>query len=292
MTNTHILAQEFEYLEPKTIEEAAQYLAKHGEKARVIGGGTDLLVKMKMGELHPQILINISRIPALRYLIEDKGLRLGALTTFRDLEKSQVIKKRYTALFEAARSVSSVQIKTMGTIGGNLCHGSPAADSAPPLIVLGGKVRLIKDGRERTLPVEEFFVGPGETVLSPKELLVEIQIPEVAERTGSAFLKIGRVAADLSKVSVAVAMVREGDVCKDCRIAMGAVARIPLRAKESEVILKGKRVTETLIDKTRDQVSLEIQPITDPRSTAWYRKEVAKVMVRDAIKLAWERAGL
>jgi len=292
MTNTHILAQEFDYLEPKTIEEAAQHLAAHGEKARVIAGGTDLLVKMKMGEFHPQILINISRIPALRYVIEEKGFRLGALTTFRDLEKSRVIKGRYTALFEAARSVSSVQIKTMGTIGGNLCHASPAADSAPPLIVFGGRVKLVESTGERVLPLEDFFVGPGESVLSPKELLVEIQIPELAGRVGSAFLKIGRVAADLSKVSVAVAMVREGDLCKDCRIALGAVAKTPVRAKKGEEILKGKKVTEALIEKTGEQVSLEIQPITDPRSTAYYRKEVAKVMTRDAIKLAWERAAL
>ncbi len=290
MTNTHILAQEFEYLEPKTIEEAAQYLAKHGEKARVIGGGTDLLVKMKMGELHPDILINLSRIPALRYLIEEKGFRLGALTSFRDLERSRVVKEKCTALFEAARSVSSVQIKTMGTVGGNLCHGSPAADSAPPLIVLGGKLKLIEDGSERTLRVEEFFVGPGETVLSPKELLVEIQIPELAGRMGSSFLKMGRVAADLSKVSVAVAMVREGDVCRDCRIALGAVAKTPLRTKKGEEILKGRKVTEALIERASQEVSEEIQPITDLRSTAWYRKEVAKVMTRDAIKLAWERA--
>jgi len=292
MTNTNILIQDFEYLEPKTIEEAAQYLAKHGERARVISGGTDLLVKMKMGELHPRILINISRIPALRYLIEEKGLRVGALTTFRDLEKSPTIKGKYTALFEAARSVSSVQIKTMGTIGGNLCHGSPAADSAPPLIVLGGKVKLVENGSERILPVEDFFVGPGQTVLSPKEILVEIWIPGSAVGMGSSFLKMGRVAADLSKVSVAVAMVREGDVCKDCRIAMGAVAKIPLRTKEGEAILNGKRVTEVLIERASQEVSKEIQPITDLRSTAWYRKEVAKVMTRNAIRTAWKRAIL
>ena len=238
---------------------------------------------MKMGELHPQILINISRIPALRYLIEEKGFRLGALTTFRDLEKSRVIKEKYTALFEAARSVSSVQIKTMGTVGGNLCHGSPAADSAPPLIVLGGKVKLVENGSERILPVEEFFVGPERRFFLQKKFWLKFRSLNQQCRMGSAFLKMGRVAADLSKVSVAVAMVREGDVCKDCRIALGAVAKTPLRAKKGEEILKGKKVTEALIEKTGEQVSLEIQPITDPRSTAWYRKEVAKVMTRDAI---------
>jgi len=290
MTNTHILVQEFEYLEPKTIEEAAQYLAKHGEKARVIAGGTDLLVKMKMGEVHPEVLVNISRVPALRFLIEEKGIRIGALTSFRELEKCQVIRNKYTALFEAARSVSSVQIKSMGTVGGNLCHASPAADSAPPLIVFGAKVKLVGDKGERILPLEEFFVGPGETVLSPKELLVAIQIPELAPRTGSAFLKMTRVSADLSKVSVAVAILRDGDVCKGCRIALGAVAETPLRAKKAEEMLKGEKVKEALVEKASLQASQEIQPITDLRSTAWYRKEVAKVLVRDAINLAWKRA--
>jgi carbon-monoxide dehydrogenase medium subunit len=290
MINTHILAQEFEYLEPKTIEEAVQYLAKHGEKATLIAGGTDLLVKMKMGELRPEILVNISRIPALRYLIEDRGIRIGALTSFRDLERSRVIKEKYTALFEAARSISSVQIKSMGTVGGNLCHGSPAADSAPPLIVLGAMVQLVGDARGRSLPLEEFFVGPGETVLAPNELLVEVQIPEWLSKKGSAFLKMTRVSADLAKVSVAASMVREGDRCKECRIALGAVAKTPLRAKKAEEMMRGEKVEENLIEKTSLQASQEIEPITDNRSTAWYRKEVAKVMVRDAIHLAWERA--
>jgi carbon-monoxide dehydrogenase medium subunit len=290
MINTHILAQEFEYLEPKTIEEAVQYLAKHGEKATLIAGGTDLLVKMKMGELRPEILVNISRIPALRYLIEDRGIRIGALTSFRDLERSRVIKEKYTALFEAARSISSVQIKSMGTVGGNLCHGSPAADSAPPLIVLGAMVQLVGDARGRSLPLEEFFVGPGETVLAPNELLVEVQIPESLSKKGSAFLKMTRVSADLAKVSVAASMVREGDRCKECRIALGAVAKTPLRAKKAEEMMRGEKVEENLIEKTSLQASQEIEPITDNRSTAWYRKEVAKVMVRDAIHLAWERA--
>jgi carbon-monoxide dehydrogenase medium subunit len=291
MVNTRILSEEFEYVEPKTVEEAVHYLATYNKRAKVIAGGTDLLVQMKMGKVHPDCLINISRIPSLRYLIEERGLRIGSLTTFREIERSQGIKKKYTALFEAARSVSSVQIKTMGTVGGNLCNASPAADSAPPLIVFGGKAKLVADNAERILPIEEFFIGPGETALSPKELFVEIQIPELPGKMGSTFLKMKRVSADLAKVSVAVAIVREGDVCKDCRIALGAVAKIPLRAKKGEEILKGKRVTETLIEKTSHQVAQEIQPITDLRSTAWYRKEVTKIMVRDAINLAWNRAG-
>jgi carbon-monoxide dehydrogenase medium subunit len=184
-----------------------------------------------MGQFHPEVLVNISGVPALRFLIEDKNLRIGALTSFRELEKSQVIRDKYTALFEAARSVSSVQIKMMGAVGGNLCHASPAADSVPPLIVFGGKVKLVGKGSERIVPLEDFFINPGESVLSPKELLVEIQIPKLSSKTGSAFLKMVRVSADLSKVSVAVAILRDGDVCKDCRSALGAVAKTPLRLR-------------------------------------------------------------
>ena len=289
--NTHIVAQEFEYLEPNTIEEAILQLNTYGDKAKVIAGGTDLIVRMKMDAVHPEYLINIARIPALRYLIRDKGLRIGALTRFQELENWTLIKEKYTALFEAARSVSRAQIKNMGTVGGNLCNASPAADSAPPLLVLGGKVKLVGGGPERMVPLEDFYVGPGKTVLSSKELLVEVQLPESKDGTGSAFLKVVRVAADPAKLNVAVAIEREKDVCRDCRIALGSVAPIPFRTIEAEGILKGKRLTEDLIEETSQKASEEIQPITDIRSTVEYRREVARVIVRDAIKLAWERAA-
>jgi len=289
--NSHIVAQEFEYLEPKTIEEAILQLNTYGDKAKVIAGGTDLIVQMKMDMVHPEYLINIARIPALRYLIHDKGLRIGALTPFQELQKWILIREKYTALFEAARSVSRTQIKNMGTVGGNLCNASPAADSAPPLLVLGGKVKLVGGGPERVVPLENFYVGPGKTVLSPKELLVEVQLPESKDGTGSAFLKVVRVAADPAKLNVAVAIERENNVCRDCRIALGSVAPKPFRTIEAEDILKGKRLTMDLIEKTSKRASEEIQPITDIRSTVEYRREVTKVIVRDAIKLAWERAA-
>jgi len=289
--NSHIIAQEFEYLEPKTIEEAIVQLNTYRDKAKVIAGGTDLIVRMKTDRVHPEYLINIAGIPALRYLIDDKGLRIGALTPFQELEKWTLLREKYTALFEAARSVSRTQIKNMGTVGGNLCNASPAADSAPPLLVLGGRVKLVEGGRERVVPLEDFYVGPGKTVLSPKELLVEVQLPEPGEGTGSAFLKVVRVAADPAKLNVAVAIEREKDLCRDCRIALGSVAPKPFRTIEAEEILKGKRLTPDLIEKTSQRASEETQPITDIRSTVEYRREVTKVIVRDALKLAWERAA-
>jgi carbon-monoxide dehydrogenase medium subunit len=290
--NTHILTQEFEFLQPKTIEEAISQLETHGDKAKLIAGGTDLLVRMKTETAHPEVLISIARIPALRYLIHDKGLRIGALTPFQELEKSSLIREKYSALFEAARSVSRVQIKHMGTVGGNLCHASPAADSAPPLLALSGRVKLVAEGHERVVSLEDFFVGPGKTLLSPKELLVEVQLPDLKDGTGSAFLKVTRVAADAAKLNVAVAIEREKDVCRSCKIALGSVAPKPFRTIEAEGVLKGKRLTEDLIEKASQRASEEIQPITDIRSTVEYRRDVARVLVRDAVKAAWERAAL
>ncbi len=291
MVNTHILCKEFEYLEPKTIDEAILLLANYGKEAKIVAGGTDLLVQMKTERLHPKYLISIARIPALRYIIEEGRLRIGTLTPFRELEKSSTIGNRCLALAEAARSVSSVQSKNMGTVGGNLCHGSPAADSAPPLIAFGANVKLVGASQERVIPLEDFFLGPGETVLSPGELLIEVEVPEFSDEAGSAFLKMGRVSADLAKVSVAVVMTRKNNHCKECRIVLGSVAKTPLRARKAEEILRGERFGPQIVNQVSQVASEESQPITDIRSTAWYRKEMSKILVRDAIDLAWRRAS-
>jgi carbon-monoxide dehydrogenase medium subunit len=289
MINSHILSQEFEFVEPHTIEEAVKWMATYRGRAKFMAGGTDLIVRMKMGRARPEVIISLSKIPALRYLIIEPGLRIGVLTTFRQIERNGFIQKRYTALHEAAKAVTSIQIKSMGTLGGNLCHGSPAADSAPPLIAFGAGVKMIEGDKERTIPLETFFTGPGQTLLTQEELMVEIQVPEPKANTGSAFLKLGRVSADLAKVSAAVVIEREQDFCRDCKIVMGSVAEIPFRTKEAEKILLGSKFKENLVEKASLQVSEEIKPISDLRSTAWYRKEVSKILVRDAINLAWKR---
>lgn len=291
MANTRILTQEFTCFEPRSIAEALRLLKIHGPDARVIAGGTDLLVQMKMGKVHPRHLITLAGIPELHCLEEERGLRIGALTTFREIERSRVVREKYTALFEAAQSVSSIQIRNMGTFGGNICHASPAADSAPPLIAMGAKVKLAGEEGERIASLEEFFTGPGRTLLSPQELMVEIQVPEPVKQAGSAFLKMTRVAADLAKVSAAVVVERKGEVCHDCRIVLGAVAPTPLRSRKAEEVLRGKRFGEDLSKRAGEQAAEEIQPITDLRSTAWYRKEVSKILVRDALNLAWTRAS-
>jgi len=292
MSDSRIIAEDFEYFVAKNMEEAVSLLAKHGQQARVIAGGTDLLVGIKTGKVQPDCLINIRWIEGMGKLDEsEKGLTIGAGCLFHQIESSRLVRDQYTALYEAVQSVSSTQIKNMGTIGGNICNGSPAADSAPALLVLGARARIIKPGGERVLSLDDFFVNPGETALSRDEILKEIEIPFWGSGTGSAFLKIGRVSADLAKVNAAVLIKRNGDVCEECRIALGSVAKTPMRTKGAETWMRGQRYHEGLAREVAQKASEEIFPITDIRSTKEYRKEVSKIIVRDALERAWERAG-
>lgn len=290
--STSILLEDFEYFEPETIEEATSLLAKYGERAKVIAGGTDLLVKMKNGEVKPEYLANIKKIRNLNFITEERGLlRIGAATSLRGIEESQLVEEKYSVLFEAVRSIGTVQIRNMGTIGGNICNASPAADTASALLSLDARVKISSSRGERMIPLEKFFTGPGKTVLSSDELLTEIQIPSLPPRTGSAFLKIARVHADISKINVATVIERRDDICKSCRIALGAVAPTPIRMRRAEEMLNGKKFEEKLVESVAREISEETRPISDVRSTAEYRKDVSEVLVKRALNIAWRKSG-
>ena len=292
--NTRIIPIEFEYFEPKSLSEALELLDKFGKEGRILAGGTDLIVQMKIRRKTPKYVINIKKIPGLAFIrMDDDGLRIGAATKLRALEKSGVVRRYYQALYEAIKSMASVQIRNMGTIGGNLCNASPAADTAPPLMIYEAKLKLISKKGERLVPVTKFFKGPGITVCEPNELLLEIIIPKPpTERFGSKFIKIARTSMDLAKVNVAVAIKLSDDMksIEDVKIALGSVAPTPIRAYSAEDFLKGKEFIEENVEKAAEIASAETKPITDVRSTAWYRKEVSKVIVRDALIEAYRRA--
>lgn len=291
--NTHILVQEFEYLEPKTLAEATAMLADWGDQARVMAGGTDLLVQMKLERRNPVHVINISKIPELAGIQENAGVDIGAAATIRAVHRSPSIRERYTALSEACNWFSTIQIMVMGTIGGNLCNASPAADTAPPLLCFDAEVTIASQAGQRTMALEGFFLGPGKTALHADELLVKIHLPAPVEYTGSAFVKVARVVADISKTCAAVKVVRDPKlgVVRDCRIALGSVAPTPIRVRRAEEALNGRPYGDELVDRVAKIASDEIRPITDVRSTDEYRKEVSAVIVRDALQLAWSRAG-
>jgi carbon-monoxide dehydrogenase medium subunit len=291
-TNTKILAQEFEYLAPKTLNEALSLLDDYkDENARILAGGTDLLVKMKTIDLKTDYLINVKNIPELNFIDTADGLKIGAAVPLSHIERIGKVKEKYPALYEGIKSMAAIAVRNMGTIAGNICNASPAADTVPSLIAYGAKVKLVSKRGERTVLVEDFIAGVGKTIIGSDELITQVNIPEMNKNSGSAFSKKGRVKADIAKINLAVYLEREGSICKDCKIVLGSVAVKAIRAKEAEGLLKGQAVSASLIDKIAKEASEEIKPIDDIRSSAEYRSEIARVIVEDTVKIAWERAG-
>ncbi|MEM1695920.1 MAG: xanthine dehydrogenase family protein subunit M [Desulfurococcaceae archaeon] len=287
--NTRIIPFDFEYYEPRTLDEALELLSRYREDAKVLAGGTDLLVKMKIRLIEPKILINIKKIPGLSYIVEEENvIRIGALTKLIDIEKSALVRKHLPALHDAVLAMGSVQVRNMATIGGNLCNASPAADTAPPLLVHEASVKLVSKRGLRVVSLEEFFEGPGRTVMEPDEVLIEV-LAKKRGRGASAFRKISRVAVDISIASSAVYVVVENDVIKEARIALGSVAPRPLRAWKTENSIVGLSIGSRELREALTLLDEEISPITDVRSTAEYRRYIAKVLTWDALHTAYER---
>ncbi len=286
----------FDHLEAKTIEEACSLLAKYKGKARVIAGGTDLLVSMKGREISPQYIINIKAIPNLdgiNYSRKD-GLVIGAMTTLAAIESSPIIGERFPILSSAAHQTGSPHIRNIGTIGGNLCNAAPSADMAPSLIGLGAKAKIKGLKGERIVTVEEFFLGPGVSVLKAGEILTEIQVPNPPPHTRGVYLKLpARTAIDIAVVGVAVVVTLDtkGINIADAKIVLGAVASTPIRARQAEDTIKGKALDDELIQKAAQAAADEAKPISDVRGSASYRKEMVKVLTNRALKQATTQEG-
>lgn len=294
-TNTHILFSEFEYHAPTTLYETTELLAAFGERARLMAGGTDLLVQMKMERRQPAQVISLAKISALKGItrLDNGELEIGATTSIREIYQSPQIASdllsNLQSLSEACNWFSTVQIMHMATIGGNLCNASPAADSAPPLLTFDARVTLKSKTSERVLPLSEFFITPGKTAAQSDEVLTKISLPPVLQHTGSAFIKIARVTADISQVCAAVRITREGNLVQDARIALGSVAPTPVRCTVAERDLIGQTFSLHVAEEIGKQAAREIKPISDVRATREYRQHIASVIVRDALLRAWER---
>ena len=299
MTNSHILVNTFDYYEPETVADAVALLAQHGGRARVLAGGTDLLVQMKIERMAPEAVISLNCIPGLdRIEVRGRGgvtpplLHIGARATILTIERESLVRTTYEALAEACANFSSTQVQTMGTIGGNLGNASPAADSAPSLLVFDALLVLVGPQGGRRLPLDEFFVGPGRSALRPGEIITGVELPQPRPGTGSAFAKVSRVTNDIAKANCAVVLVRDaGDRILDCRLAFGSVAPTPMRSHRAEGLLIGQVWSEALVDAAAEAAAAEVTPIDDVRSTAAYRREAVRVMVGDGLRRAWQRAG-
>lgn len=289
ISNTHILVPEFEYLEPETLDEVLAELSH--DSARPLAGGTDLIVQMKMERQRPARLVSLARVPGLSDLAQARGLTIGAMTSIRAIARSEAVQRDYAALADACRAFSTIQIMSMATLGGNLCNASPAADTAPPLLAYDALVDVASIAGRRTLSLEALFVGPGQTSLRTDELLVAVRLGPNARGSASAFVKVGRVAADISKVCAAVRLVREDDRVVECAIALGSVAPTPIRARGAESHLTGQPLDPNRVEEAAQLAAEDSSPISDVRSTDWYRRQVTSVVVRDALASAWSRGG-
>ena len=280
----------FNYLAPKTMDEALSLLSQHKGKAKVIAGGTDLVPKMKRREIKAsEYIIDLKCIPNLNYIRYDEssGLTLGALTTIHAVEASPIIQEKFSVLFQAAESIGSTQVRNRGTIAGNICNAVPSADTAPALLTTQAKLKLISQKGERTVNIEDFFTGPNETVLSDGEILQEIQVPNLPPNSKGRYLKLApRRSMDLAIVGVAVVVVPEDGICKDIRIALGAVAPTPIRVKKAEDTLKGQGFNDEVIERAAQIAAEESHPIDDHRASAEYRRDMVKVLTRRAINQA------
>jgi CO/xanthine dehydrogenase FAD-binding subunit len=286
------IMKEFNYLSPKTVKEAASLLAKFKKEAKVIAGGTDLLVMMKDRIITPKYVVDIKPISALDVLRWDQkeGLRIGALARIFTILNSEVIKEKYFCLHQAAESVGTVQVRNMATIGGNICRSSPSADMVPPLLVFDAEATLVGPESERTVFLEDFFTGPGENVLDD-EILTEIRILPQRGSYGTAFKKLGRTSEDLAKVNCAVKIVIADGKCEDVRIALGAVAPTPIRAKRVEEALRGQKASFKVVADAIGNLAGDIVPITDVRSNAEYRTYICRIVVKRLIEEAIKRSG-
>jgi len=280
----------FDYYAPDTIPELLNLLGRL-DSPSLIAGGTDFIPAARLKGFRPANVVSLRNLgKELSYVtIKDGLVRIGALTKIIDAQRSELVCTRAPCLHEALSQIGSVQIRNRATIGGNLCNASPAADSAPPLLVLNASVETIRQGTGRTIPLKDFFLGPGKTALEKAEVLKEVAFRP--QEGGSSFEKLGRTnGEDISVASAAVLLKISGSKISEGRIALGSVAPMPMRALQAEKMLSGKEPSAALLDSVASMASDEAVPVTDVRATAEYRKSAVKALVRSAFGRALERA--
>ena len=289
--NTHIIGFPFKYLQPESVEEAVKAL-KDNPGAKLMAGGTDLIPKMKQRLIEPPTIVNLKRIPQLRGITDNTGsIWIGAATKLREIEKSELIKEKIPLLHSCVKSIGSTQIRNMGTIGGNVCNASPAADGAIGLVALDSEIQIVGPEGGKVLAAKDFFTGPGNTVLKENEIVKGFIVKTPPASAGTCFISVGRTALDISTISIAVVLDLKKGVVEGVKIALGSVAPKPMRMFKAERWLKGKRISDSLIREASVMVSEDIKPITDVRGTAEYRIEASKGMTVEALTMAWKKEG-
>jgi carbon-monoxide dehydrogenase medium subunit len=284
----------FDYRQPDTPEEALALMRELGEDAKVIAGGTALVIMLKQRLVVPDCLISLQKLHGLDHIDTSNGeIYVGALTTHRSVEQSPIVRTRLPALAETFHQVATIRIRNVATVGGALAHADPNQDSPVTLMVLGARVQLTSTTGTREVPLDEFFTDYYETVRQPDELVSEVIVPAPKPHSGSVYLKfLPRTADDYATVGVAASVTVDPSTqsCEDCRIAMGCVASTPVRAQAAEALVRGQRLTQALAQEAGALAQGVTDPLSDARGSADYKRAMAGVFVRRALEQAWQRA--
>lgn len=278
----------FEFFEPTTLAEASRLFAQ--EHAQLLAGGTDLVIGMKALTEVPQSVISLQKIAGLTGIARDAGgVSIGAMTKVRDIEVSEEIQNGYTALAEGAAEIGSIQIRNLATLGGNIAHASPAADTVAALLALDAQVDIASADGERSVPINALFTGPGQTVLTAGEIITQFRLPSPA--SGSHYIKHKiREVMDLAFIGVAAAVDMDDGTITGARIGLAAVAPTPIRAPEAEELLAGNSLTDALLTEAGEAAAAACSPISDLRCSAEHRREMVDVLTRRTVQEAVARA--
>jgi carbon-monoxide dehydrogenase medium subunit len=289
------MIHDFTYLKPGTLQEALSMLADYKDECKIICGGQSLLIVMRQGLVVTDHLIDIKGLKELSYITyhEKEGLKIGAATTHRAVEKSELIKQRYPVLAEVEKRLASIQVRNWGTIGGNLAHGDSSGDLAPALIALDARIKLSSLNGNRIMPLEEFYTGLFETALNNGELVVEVQVPPVRPRTATAYSKFNLIENDQGIVGVAAMIgVDSKGTCKDMRIVLSNAGVIPIRAKSAEKVLIGKKVNDALLEEAAEAAASDADPVSDIHASEEFRRHLIKVLTTRMVRQAWDQVNL
>jgi len=282
----------FEYRTPKSLKEVHQELQQFGTEAKLIAGGTALVIMMKQRLVRPSCLVSLRSVRGLNSISQkDGGLTIGGLATHREVETSALIRRRLPLLAETYRHVATIRVRNMATVGGGLAHADPNQDPPPTLIALGARLKAASANGSRTIALEDFFTDYYETALKPEEVITELFVPVLPANSAGAFLKfLPRTADDYATVSAAavVTLDRSKKIFSDVRIALGSVGTTPIRAREAEALLRGQPVKADALREAAEKAKQAVDPISDFRGSAAYKKEMAGVFVRRALEKALE----
>jgi CO/xanthine dehydrogenase FAD-binding subunit len=284
----------FELILPGSVDECVKALAQGGPESKLLAGGTDLLPQLKNGLLKPPRVIDLSGVARLRTIEagNGKGIRVGSAVTARTLELDRAVRASYLSLAESGALVGSVQVRNLATLGGNICNAAPSADMAPPLLALDAEAVITGPKGERRVPITTFFTGVRRTVLAPDEILVELVVPNPGPHSGGNYLRhTPRRELDIAVVGVASQITLANGVCTKARIALAAVAPVPLRATAAEQSLEGQAVTPDRIKRAADLAVEATRPISDQRGSADFRRHLVRVLTRRTLTTALARAS-